>query len=102
MLVHFMETTQHVAEIIGTNRDHGRETYGRIHRVTAADPVPEAEHICRIDAELPNLLRVRRDGDKMLCDGRVLALQTCQQPLARSMRIGHRLQCCEGLGGHYK
>ena len=57
MLVHGVEAGEHRAEIVGADRDHRREADGRIHRVTAADPVPEPEHVRRVDAELAHFLR---------------------------------------------
>ena len=57
MLVHLVEAGQHGAEIVRPDGEHGREPDGRIHRVAPADPVPEAEHVGRVDAELRHLLR---------------------------------------------
>ena len=49
VLVHRVEAGEHVAEVVGTDGDHRRQADGRVHRVAAADPVPEAEHVrgCR-------------------------------------------------------
>src|SRR6185295_4378408 len=69
MLVHLMEATEHGAEIVRADSYHGREPDGRIHRIAAADPIPEAKHIGRSDAELRYLLGIGGDGDKMFCDG---------------------------------
>ena len=80
MLVHRMEAIQHGAEIVRADGDHGREPDRRIHRIAPADPVPEAEHIGRVDAELRHLLRIGRDSDEMLGDGGFLALEPGQQP----------------------
>src|SRR5215831_9965583 len=44
MFVHLMETIQHGAEVIRTDGKHGRKPDGRIHGITPADPIPEAEH----------------------------------------------------------
>ena len=37
---------------VGADGDHGGQADGRVHRVAAADPVPEAEHVGGVDAEL--------------------------------------------------
>ena len=38
--------------MLRADRDHRREADRRVHRVAAADPVPEAEHVAGVDAEL--------------------------------------------------
>ena len=70
VLVHLMEAVEHRAEILRADGEHRREADGRIHRIAAADPIPEPEHVGGVDAELRHLLRIRRDGDKMLRDRR--------------------------------
>ena len=99
VLVHLMEAVQHGAEIVRPDGEHGREADGRIHGIAPADPIPEAEHVGRVDAELRHLLRVGGDGDEMLGGGGLLALEAGQQPVARGMRVGHGLERGEGLGG---
>ena len=60
-----MEAAQHAAEIVRADRDHGGEADRRVHRVAAAYPVPELEHIGGVDAELLHFFGIGRDGDKM-------------------------------------
>ena len=69
MLVHFMKASEHRAEIVRSNRQHCRKTDGRIHRVASADPVPEAEHVRRINAERGNLFSIRGNRHEMLRHG---------------------------------
>ena len=57
---------EHGAEIVRADRDHGREPDRRIHRIAAADPVPEPEHVGGVDAEFGNLLGIGRHRDEML------------------------------------
>ena len=102
MLVHLMEAAQHGAEIVRADGQHRRKADGRIHGIAAADPIPEAEHVGGVDAELRDLLGVGGDGDKMFRDGGFLAFQARQQPVARRARVGHRFQGGEGLGGDDK
>ena len=52
MLVDRVEPVEHRAEVLRADRDHGRKPDRRVHRVASADPVPEAEHVLRVDAEL--------------------------------------------------
>ena len=64
-----VEAGEHGAEVVRADGEHGREADGRIHRIAAADPVPEAEHVGGVDAELRDFLGVGGDGDEMLGDG---------------------------------
>ena len=68
VLVHLVEAVQHGAEIIRADRKHRRETDRRIHRIAPADPIPEPEHVGRIDAELRHFRRIGRHRNKMLGD----------------------------------
>ena len=96
VLVHRVEAGEHRAELPGADRDHRREADGRVHRVATADPVPELEHVRGVDAELVHLLGVRRDGDEVLGDRRLVP-QGAQAPGARRAGVGHRLEGREGL-----
>ena len=73
MFVHLVEAGQHVAELFGADGEHRRKADGGIHRIAAADPVPEAEHVGRVDAELLDFLGVGGDGDEVLGDGLFVA-----------------------------
>ena len=69
VLVHLVEAVEHGAEVVRADGEHGREADRRVHRVAAADPVPEAEHVGGVDAELGHLAGIGRDGDEVLGDG---------------------------------
>ena len=86
MLVHLVKAAEHGAEIVRADGHHGREADRRIHRIASADPIPEAEHVGGIDAELRHLLGVRRDGHKMLGDGAFVAV--AGRPAASRARCG--------------
>ena len=96
MLVHRVEAGEQLAEGLGADREHRREADRGVHRVAPADPVPEAEHVRGVDAELRDLLRVRGHGDEVLRDRRLVA-EGGERPLARRVRVGHRLERREGL-----
>jgi hypothetical protein len=55
VLVHGVEAGEQVAEAVGPDRQHRRQPDRRVHRVAAADPVPEAEHVGGVDPELRHL-----------------------------------------------
>ena len=56
-------------KLVRADGEHGGEPDGGVHRVAAADPVPEAEHVRGVDAELRDLLGIGRDRDEVLRDG---------------------------------
>ena len=95
VLVHLVEPIKHGMEVFRSDGQHRRETDGRVHGIASADPVPEAEHIGSVDAEL-DILGIGRDSDKC----RATALIIAAQPLSgqsRAVGVGHRLQSRESL-----
>ena len=58
VLIHVVEARKQFTEAIGSNRNHGREPDGGVHRIATADPIPESEHVRGVDAELGDLFRV--------------------------------------------
>src|SRR5262249_51635416 len=58
VLVHLMETVEHRPEVVGANGQHRRQSNRRVHRISAAHPVPETEHVGCIDAKLGNFRSV--------------------------------------------
>ncbi|MFD8811381.1 hypothetical protein ACFV23_07815 [Streptomyces sp. NPDC059627] len=53
-----MESGDEIAMVVGADSEHRRETDRGVHRVAPADPVPEAEHVRGVDAELGELAQV--------------------------------------------
>ena len=97
VLVHLVESSQHGAEVLRPDGNHGRKPNRRIHRIAPANPIPEAEHVGGINAELGHLRRVRRNSDEMFRHGFLVALETLQYPAAGRMCVRHRLQGGECL-----
>lgn len=56
--VHRMRASEELLEVVETDTEGDRETDGRPERVATADPIPEREHIVRVDAERFDGLRV--------------------------------------------
>ena len=103
--VHLVVALEELLVVVAADRDHEREADRGRERVAAADPVPEDEHVLRVDAERGDFLRGRGDGDEVLGDrslgvglleARLLGLG--EEPLLRRKRVGHRLLRREGLG----
>src|SRR5262249_48348816 len=65
MLVHFVEAVEQGGEMFRPNRKQGRKANGRINRIASADPIPEAKHVHRINAERGYLFSVGGYGDEM-------------------------------------
>ena len=97
VLVDCVEAIQHCPEVLRTDGDHGRKADRRIHRVTSADPVPEPEHIGRVDAEPGHFRCVGRDRHKMPGDRFFIPAKTLNRPGASGVRVGHRFQSREGF-----
>ena len=69
-----------------------------VHRVAAADPVPELEHVGGVDAEGAHAGGVGRHGDEVLGDG-ASSPSLLNEPRARHVGVAHRLERRERLGG---
>ena len=105
VLVHRVEAGQQLLEDVRAQHggQHGADR--GIHAVAAADPVPEAEGVLRVDAEGLHLVQRGGDGDEVLRHGLRLLLdretgvlaQPGQQPLAHQARVGEGLERGEGL-----
>ena len=74
---------------------HHRQADRRVHRVAAADPVPEPEHVVGVDAEVVDQLLVRRHRDEVL--GHRGVAERVGQPPPRRGRVRQRLQRGERL-----
>ena len=90
MLVHDVGAVEELLEPLHADHHGNRQTDGGPQRVPAADPVPEFEHVGRVDAEGRHLFPIGGYGDEMLGNRR-LVLQVLHQPGARSPRVGERL-----------
>ncbi len=85
--------------MIRPDRHHHRQPDRRTQRVPPTHPVPELEHVARIDPELAHRLRVRRHRHKVPRHRRRIP-QRRQAPRPRRTRIRHRLFRREGLRRH--
>ena len=72
MLVHRTETAEHLAEPLRSDRDHQREADRRVVGVAATNPVPELEHVDRVDPELPHFGGIRRERHEVLRHRRLI------------------------------
>ncbi len=72
MLVHLVCAGQQRFEIVHANGDGDGQADGRPQRIATANPIPELEHVLRVDAELDDFFRVGGHGHEMLGDVRFL------------------------------
>src|SRR6266446_7158513 len=63
MLVHGVESGEHLVELFRAKSDHQGQAYGGVIGVATTDPVPELEHVGGVDTEFRHLLGIRRDGN---------------------------------------
>ncbi len=95
MLVDLVAAAEKFVEAVGPDRDRERQPDARPDRIAAADPIPEAEHARRLDAELRHLVELGRDGGEMVPDRRFA--DPLRDPGAGGRGVGHRLHRGEGL-----
>jgi len=99
VLVHLERARQERLEVVHTQVERDGEAHRRPQRIAPADPVPELEHVGRIDAEPGHFLRVGRHGDEVLRDGSFISCRG-QEPVPRRVRVCHRFLGRERLGRH--
>lgn len=92
VLVHFVPALQELVEIFISDGNGDGETDGGPEGVSTADPVPEWEHVRRIDAEFLDCFRVRGERHEMLGDVLDLKDDPIISDLAhkRGVQGGHR------------
>ncbi|KAG1649233.1 hypothetical protein GQR58_029198 [Nymphon striatum] len=91
------EALEKFVEGVRTNGAHQREPDSSVDRVTAADPIPELEHVRRVDTERFDPLGVCGNRNEVTGDGG-LVVQRSEQPRARGASVRHGLDGGEGLG----
>ena len=69
-----------IKTVLQTERNHA---HSRSHRVAAANPVPEAKRVLRVDAELLDQLQVGGDRHHVLGDRALAQLRLQPRPAGR-------------------
>lgn len=98
MLVHGVSTLQQRLKTIHTQIQGNGQADGRPQGITPPHPVPEYEHVARVDAEVTHLGLVGGHRHEMPGDGRLIP-QMFQQPGPGAMGVGQGLLSGERLGG---
>ena len=107
MLIDRAHASEEFLEVLRTDCDGQGGSNCGIYRVTAANPVPETEGVCRIDTEFCDLVQCRRNSNEMLGNcflflfgaiaNDTLCTQRLQEPVTNRMGVGDGLQSGEGL-----
>ena len=98
MLVGHERPFEKLLEVVEADGQGDGKPDGRPQGIPAAHPVPEHEHVGRIDAEFGHGLGVGGKGHEMLGHGLVV-LGVGQKPRPGRMGVGHGFQGGERLGG---
>ena len=101
MVVHGVIAFEHLEEVLRADRNHQRQTNRGRQRITASNPVPEREHVRRVDAEFLDLFFVGRQRNEMPRHSR-LVFQSVQKPFSGGSRVGHGFQSRKRLAGDDK
>ncbi|KAI3477404.1 hypothetical protein L1887_60923 [Cichorium endivia] len=96
--VHLVCAEEELLKVVVADDDGDGEADGGPERVSAADPVPELEHVLLRDAKVGGGLDVGAECDKVLGDVR-LVLCVLEEPVASGGGVGDGLLSGEGLGG---
>jgi hypothetical protein len=88
MPIHIGSAAQKFLEFGGSDRNRQRQADARPDRISAADPIPEAEYASGLDTEFGDLVELRRHRGEMVRHSSASSAALIQ---ARGFRVGHRL-----------
>ena len=101
VIIHGVCTFKQLDVVIVTNSQNNGQTDGQPQRITAAYPVPEAEHVSCVDAKGRNRFSIGRNCHKMF--GNVCnIICRCQEPVFGRIGVGHCFLRSKGLRSHNK
>lgn len=69
MIIHVVRTIKQLLKVLKANRQANRKSNGGPQGVASTHPIPEAKHVCAIDAKGGYLLLVGRKSHKVLGNG---------------------------------
>ena len=95
MAIHIVAALQEGVEILGPDGQHDRKANRPPHGIAPADPIGKTEHVIRVDSEGAGLVGGRAERGELTPHIAAARLK----PGLCGMRVGHRLDGGEGLGG---
>ncbi len=96
-----MGALQELDEAVHADSQRNGQSDCRPEGITPADPIPEAEHVLRIDTERDDPGFIGGHRDEVVGDRR-LAAQGLHQPGPGAVGVRHGLHGREGLGGNHE
>ncbi len=100
MLIHFISALVELHVVVEADAESDRKTDGRPERVTAANPVPEFEHVSRIDTESGNGFGVRGECHEVLCNSLFVTVESLEDSFLCRLSVRHGFESRERLGSH--
>lgn len=88
VFIHRVRAGEQFNEVIEAYGQNDGQTDGRPQRVTAANPVPELEHVRGVDTELANRFTIGGQRRKVFRHVLVVA-RGFQEPVTRAVGVGH-------------
>ena len=98
MLIHFVGALVELHVVFETDAERDGKTNGRPQGVTAADPVPEFEHVRGVDTESSDGFGVGGKRHEVLGDGLLVTVESLEHGGLGRFGVGHGLERREGLG----
>ena len=98
MLIHFVGALVELHVVFEADAEADGETDCRPQRIAAANPVPEFEHVCRVDTEFGNSFGVGGESDEVLRDGLLVTVESLEDGGLGRFGVGHGLEGRERLG----
>ena len=100
MLIHFVSALVELHVVFEADAEADGKTDCRPQRIAAANPVPEFEHVSRVDTEFGNGFGVGGESDEVLCDSGLVAIECLEDGCLCGFGVRHGFKSCERLGSN--
>lgn len=98
VLIHFVGALVELHVVFEADAEADGKADGRPQGVAAAHPVPEFEHVGRVDTEFGDGFGVRGEGHEVLCDGGLVAIECLEDCVFGSFGVRHGFESRKCLG----
>ena len=100
MLIHFVCALVELHVVFEADAEADGKTDCRPQRIAAANPVPEFEHVCRVDTEFGNGFGVGGESNEVLCDSGLVTVESLEDGGLCSFGVRHGFKSRERLGSN--